>query len=395
MVAVGYMDPGNWATGILGGSCAGYTLLSVIFISNLIALIMQYCSAKLGIATRKDLARACRDYYSPTVATTLWILAEIAVIATDLAEVIGSAIALQLLFGIPILWGIAFTIADVLLLLFFSQHRARTLQAFITALIALIMGCFAIIVYIVNPAWSHVAAGLVPTTELITNPELLYIGMGIVGATVMPHNLYLHSNLVIPETEHETAKESLVRYATVDVVSALTLAFFVNAAILIVAAALFHTHGYYQVTEIQDAYHLFTPLLGSATASIVFAVALFISGQSSTITGTLAGQIIMEGFMNISLPGWLRRLISRCLTIIPALIAVAWWGESCIASLMLFSQIVLSLQLPFAIFPLLHFTNDAQKMGSLVNGTFVKISAALCACFITLLNGVLIFSLVS
>jgi len=391
LVAVGYMDPGNWATGILGGSRYGYTLLSVILISNFIALILQYCALKLGIATGKDLARACRDYYHPYLATGLWILAEIAVIATDLAEVIGSAIGLQLLFGVPLIWGIGLTICDVLVLLFFTHRHARAIQLFITILIAIIIGCFSIIVYLVQPDWLSVAHGLLPSVSIINNPDMLYIAIGILGATVMPHNLYLHSALVIPPASEQGNKKRAIFYATLDLVSALTFAFLVNAAILIVAAALFYKNGFCQVTEIQDAYHLFTPLLHTNIASLVFALALLIAGQSSTITGTLAGQIIMEGFTNFSLPPWLRRLIGRSLTIIPAFLGVWFFGESCISSLMIFSQIVLSLQLPFAIFPLLQFTNDPHKMGAFTNGWFIKISSYTAAFIITLMNSLLIY----
>lgn len=389
LVAVGYMDPGNWATGLAGGSRYGYTLLSVILISNFIALLLQYCALKLGIVAGKDLARACRDYYRPPTATALWILAEIAVIATDLAEVIGSAIGLQLLFGIPLAWGIALTICDVLLLLFFAQRQARRVQVLVTALIAVIMGCFGIIIYLVNPAWSSVLAGFVPSLKILKDPELLYVGIGILGATVMPHNLYLHSALVAPAVEAE--KKDAIFYSAIDLAIALTFAFFVNAAILIVAAALFYKNGLYRVTEIQEAYYLFTPLLKTHVAGFVFALALLISGQNSTLTGTLAGQIIMEGFMNFSLPLWLRRLIGRLLAIVPALIGVLVFGECCISPLMLFSQVVLSLQLPFAIFPLIRFTSSSTIMGRFANGTFVKASAYCAAITIVMANFLLVY----
>jgi manganese transport protein len=388
LVAVGYMDPGNWATGIMGGSRYGYTLLSVILISNFIALVLQYCALKLGIATGKDLARSCRDYYRPTVATSLWLLAECAVIATDLAEVIGSAIGLNLLFGVPLLWGIGLTICDVLLLLFFTQQHARYIQLFITILIAIIMSCFSIIIYLVEPSWAQVAAGLVPSPAIIQNPDILYIAIGILGATVMPHNLYLHSSLVISDTKE---KSSAIFYATLDIVIALSFAFLVNAAILIVAGALFYQHGLYQVAELQEAYHLFMPLLKTQTASFVFALALLISGQSSTITGTLAGQIIMEGFMNFSLPAWIRRFASRLVTIIPAFIGVWICGESCISSMMIFSQVVLSLQLPFAVFPLLQFTSNQKIMGVHANNRFLKFCAYTTACLIVAMNFLLIY----
>jgi manganese transport protein len=389
LVAVGYMDPGNWATGLLGGSRYGYTLLSVILISNFIAILLQYCALKLGIVAGKDLARACRDYYSPPVAMGLWVLAEIAVIATDLAEVIGSAIGLQLLFGIPLLWGIGLTVCDVLVLLVFMNRHARAIQLFITLLIAVIIGCFAIIVYLVDPSWRQVAGGLLPTVSILQNPDLLYIAIGILGATVMPHNLYLHSGLVIGDAAKKD-KEGTIFYATLDLVIALTFAFFVNAAILIVAAALFHKNALYSVEEIQEAYYLFTPLLQTHVASFVFALALLISGQNSTITGTLAGQMIMEGFMNFSLPLWLRRLVGRIITIIPAFFGVLFFGETCISPMMIFSQIVLSLQLPFAVFPLLEFTSDTAIMGKFANSRLLKISSYTIGFIIVAVNLLLI-----
>lgn len=394
LVAVGYMDPGNWATGLIGGSRYGYTLLSVILISNFIAILLQYCAMKLGIVTGKDLARSCRDFYSPFTAVSLWILAEIAVIATDLAEVIGSAIGLKLLFGIPVLWGIGFTVCDVLLLLIFTNRHARYIQLFITVLIGVIIGCFAIIVYLVHPAWSSVVAGLTPSSSIIENPDLLYVAIGILGATVMPHNLYLHSSLVIPEEVDEDGKKRALFYGMLDLVSALTFAFFVNAGILIVAAALFYKNGLFSVSEIQEAYYLFTPLLKTNVASFVFALALLISGQNSTVTGTLAGQIIMEGFMNFSLPAWMRRLIGRLITIIPAFLGVWICGENCISSLMILSQVVLSLQLPFAVFPLLEFTGKHTVMGGFVNGRLMKIVSYAVACAIVGMNFLLIYFLI-
>lgn len=389
LVAVGYMDPGNWATGLAGGSRYGYTLLSVILISNFIALLLQYCALKLGIATGKDLARACRDYYRPSVAMGLWILAEIAVIATDLAEVIGSAIGLKLLFGIPLAWGIALTVFDVLLLLFFAQRYARRVQALVTGLIAVIMACFGIIIYLVKPSLSALVAGFVPTVAIVKDPALLYVAIGILGATVMPHNLYLHSALVTPVDKEK--KSDAIFYSALDLGIALTFAFFVNAAILIVAAALFFKNGLYQVTEIQDAYYLFTPLLHTHVASFVFALALLISGQNSTLTGTLAGQIILEGFTRFSLPVWLRRLIGRIITITPALIGVLIFGECCISPLMLFSQVILSLQLPFAVFPLIRFTSSPRIMGRFVNSRLVAISAYASASMIVAANLLLIY----
>jgi manganese transport protein len=392
LVAVGYMDPGNWATGLIGGSRYGYALLSIILISNFMAVILQYCALKLGIASGKDLARSCRDYYSPPVARTLWLLAEVAVIATDLAELIGSAIGLQLLFGIPLLSGIILTICDVLLLLFFSHRHARSIQLFIAILIGIIIACFAIIVYLAHPIWQEIIAGLLPSLSIIKSPDMLYVAIGILGATVMPHNLYLHSALVIPNNDDppQTKKEA-IQYATLDLTIALTFAFLVNAAILIVSGAVFYTNQLYQVTEIKEAYRLFTPLLHTNVASFVFALALLISGQNSTITGTLAGQIIMEGFINFSLPAWIRRLLGRLITIVPALISVWIFGEQSISSLMIFSQIILSLQLPFAIFPLLKFTSSSTIMGPFVNGTFIKISSYCIAFTIVAMNLLLIY----
>ncbi len=389
LVAVGYMDPGNWVTGLAGGSRYGYVLLSVILISNFIALLLQYCSLKLGIVTNKDLARACRDYYRPAVARVLWLLAEIAVIATDLAEVIGSAIGLKLLFGIPLPWGIALTVFDVLLLLFFAQRYARHVQALVTALIAVVIGCFGIIIYLVQPSLSAVVAGFVPKFEILKDPQLLYVAIGILGATVMPHNLYLHSALV--GSVDEKKKNEAIFYSALDLAVALTFAFFVNAAILIVAAALFFKNGLYQVTEIQDAYYLFTPLLHTQLASFVFALALLISGQNSTLTGTLAGQIILEGFTRFTLPAWLRRLIGRVITIVPALLGILIFGECCISPLMLFSQVVLSLQLPFAIFPLIRFTSSPLIMGRFVNSSVVTISAYFSAITIVAANLLLVY----
>jgi manganese transport protein len=395
LVAVGYMDPGNWVTDLAGGSKYGYTLLSVIFLSNLMAIILQYCALKLGIVTGKDLARACRDYYAPYQAYFLWILAEIAVIATDLAEVIGSAIALQLLFGIPLFWGVLLTTTDVLLLLAFAHRHARNVQLLVTLLIAGILGCFSIIIYLAQPHWVAVLAGFVPSAAIITEPDMLYVAIGILGATVMPHNLYLHSYLVSTTDSvlSDDEKNERMYYSTVDLCVALTFAFFVNAAILIVAGALFFQHGLYHVSEIQDAYYLFTPLLKTPTASFVFAIALLISGQNSTLTGTLAGQIIMDGFLHIRLPAWQRRLIGRIITVLPALIGIYFFGQHCLSQMMIASQIILSLQLPFALFPLIHFTSSATIMGQFTNGFWVKSAALASGILIVILNFLLLYFL--
>lgn len=396
LVAVGYMDPGNWVTGLAGGSCYGYTLLSVILIANFMAILLQYCALKLGVATGRDLAQTCRDRYSPTTSFVLWILAELAVIATDLAEVIGSALGLQLLFGIPLIWGVCITTGDVLLLLIFTQRHRRTIEAIVAALIATIFGCFALIIYLANPEWGAVLQGLAPTVNILREPELLYLAIGILGATVMPHNLYMHSALVKNSAakSDESKKESIFYY-TIDLCIALTWAFFINAAILIVAAAVFYRHGLHQVAEIQEAYALFTPLLNTGLAAFVFALALLISGQNSTLTGTLAGQIIMEGFINFSLPVWLRRVLGRLVAIIPALIGIILYGEHCLSQLMILSQVILSLQLPFAVFPLIWATDDRKTMGFFANSTILTLSAYIIGITIVILNLLLIYGLFS
>jgi manganese transport protein len=369
MVAVGYMDPGNWATDLAGCARFGYTLLSVILLSNLMAILLQALALKLGIATGRDLAQACRDHYSRPVSFVLWVLCEVAIAACDLAEVIGSAIALNLLFGIPLIWGVCLTALDVLLILLLQNKGFRYLEAFVIALIATIGVCFAIELLMAGPALSEVARGLVPTTQIVTNPMMLYIAIGILGATVMPHNLYLHSSIVqtrkvLPDDQ---SKREAIRFATLDSTVALLFAFFINAAILILAAATFHNTGHREVADIGDAYHLLTPLLGTTLASTLFALALLAAGQNSTITGTLAGQIVMEGFLNIRLPAWLRRLITRLIAIIPAVIVTALYGEKGAGGLLILSQVILSLQLSFAVIPLVYFTGQRRKMGRFVN----------------------------
>ena len=369
MVAVGYMDPGNWATDLAGGARFGYTLLSVILLSNLMAILLQSLALKLGIVTGRDLAQACRDHYSKPVSFALWVGCEIAIAACDLAEVIGSAIALNLLFGIPLLWGVCLTAADVLLILLLQQKGFRYLEAFIIALIATIGVCFAVELILARPALGAIGMGLIPRGEIIANPAMLYIAIGILGATVMPHNLYLHSSIVqtrhvLPDTE---SKREAIRFATIDSTVALFFAFFINAAILIMAAATFHTSGHSDVADIGDAYRLLSPLLGTGIASVLFAVALLASGQNSTITGTLAGQIVMEGFLNIRLPAWLRRLITRLIAIIPAVIVTAMYGAKGTGALLILSQVILSLQLSFAVVPLVLFTSERAKMGQFAN----------------------------
>ena len=377
MVAVGYMDPGNWATDLAGGARFGYTLLSVILLSNLMAILLQALALKLGIATGRDLAQACRDHYSRPVSFVLWVLCEIAIAACDLAEVIGSAIALNLLFGIPLIWGVCLTALDVLLILLLQNKGFRYLEALVITLVATIGACFAAELFMARPAMAEIIGGLVPTTQIVTNPAMLYIAIGILGATVMPHNLYLHSSIVqtrkvLPDAK---SKREAIRFATLDSTMALLFAFFINAAILILAAATFHTSGNQEVADIGDAYRLLTPLLGTTLASTLFALALLASGQNSTITGTLAGQIVMEGFLNIRLPPWLRRLITRLIAIIPAVIVTALYGEHGAGALLILSQVILSLQLSFAVVPLVYFTSQKRKMGQFVNSRPLAILA--------------------
>lgn len=397
LVAVGYMDPGNWATDLAGGSRFGYTLLAVILLSNLMAVLLQGLASKLGIVTGRDLAQACRDHYSRRVSNALWVMCEIAIAACDLAEVIGSAIALKLLFGIPIAWGILITALDVLLVLFLQNKGFRLLEALVIALVAVVGGCFLFELIITRPDMAAVARGFVPTTEIITNPEMLYIAIGILGATVMPHNLYLHSSIVqTRKYEESTAgRREAVRFAFIDSTIALTFALFINAAILIVAAATFHRTGNTQVAEIQDAHRLLTPLLGVAGASTVFALALLASGQNSTLTGTLAGQIVMEGFLNLRIRPWLRRLITRAIAIVPAAGVAIFYGESGTAKLLVFSQVILSLQLSFAVFPLVRFTSDREKMGVFVNSAALKVAAYTVATVIASLNFWLLWQTIS
>jgi manganese transport protein len=388
LVAVGYMDPGNWATDLAGGSAFGYTLLSVILISNMMAMLLQALSAKLGIVTGRDLAQACREHYSPPVRMALWLLCELAIVACDLAEVIGTAIALQLLFGLPLVWGVCLTALDVLLILLLQQRGFRKLEAFIVALLIIIAGCFAVELALSQPSLAAIAGGLVPSPEIVTNPAMLYIAIGILGATVMPHNLYLHSSIVQTRRfgETEAGKREAVRFATIDSTVALALALFINASILILAASTFHVAGRSDVVEIQQAYELLTPMLGASIASTLFAVALLASGQNSTITATLAGQIVMEGFLDIRLPAWIRRLITRLLAIVPAVIVASLYGESGTARLLVLSQVILSLQLPFAVVPLVQFTSDRTRMGVFANPVWLKVAAWTVSAVIIALN---------
>ncbi|MGN6643416.1 MAG: Nramp family divalent metal transporter [Verrucomicrobiota bacterium] len=388
LVAVGYMDPGNWATDLAGGSAFGYSLLSVILLSNLMAILLQSLAARLGIVTGRDLAQACRDNYSKPVTVVLWLLCEIAICACDLAEVIGSAIALNLLFGIPLIWGVCITALDVFAILYLQNKGFRYIEALVVTLILLIGGCFLLEIIFSQPSMTAILGGFLPKPEIIKNPEMLYLAIGILGATVMPHNLYLHSSIVQTRKyeQNTTGKAEAIKFATLDSTLALMFALFINAAILIVSAATFHKRGQHNVAEIQDAFHLLSPTLGVSMASVVFAIALLASGQNSTLTGTLAGQIVMEGFLNIRLRPWLRRLITRALAIIPAVIVTAISGESGTAKLLVLSQVVLSLQLSFAVIPLVIFTSDRKKMGGFASKLPVKILAWTTAGIIVALN---------
>ncbi len=388
MVAVGYMDPGNWATDIAGGAQFGYTLLSVILISNVFAIILQYLALKLGIATGMDLAQACREHYSKPVSFTLWILCEVAIAACDLAEVIGAALALNLLFHIPLTWGIVITAFDVLLILFFQHKGFRFIESVVASLIFVILACFGYEIVASHPAVFPILAGLVPQKQIVFDPSMLYIAIGILGATVMPHNLYLHSSIVQTRNyeRNDVGKKMAIKYATIDSTASLLFAFFINAAILILAGAAFHNNGHKEVADITVAYKLLDPLLGATIASTLFAVALLASGQNSTLTGTLAGQIVMEGFLHIKLKPWLRRLITRMIAIVPAFIITYIYGERGVANLLVLSQVILSMQLSFAVIPLIVFTNDKNKMGAFVNKAPTKVVVWCVAAIILGLN---------
>ena len=382
------MDPGNWATDLGGGSKFGYTLLSVVLISNLMAMFLQALSAKLGIASGRDLAQACREHYSPRTGFFLWVVCEIAIAACDLAEVLGSAVALKLLFGLPLLAGVLITAMDVLIVLALQGRGFRLIEAFVVTLIASIAACFAYEIFFAQPLWREAVAGFIPRAEILRNKEMLYIAIGILGATVMPHNLYLHSSIVQTRAFGASVRDrkEALRYAVFDSTLALGFALFINAAILALGAAAFHTRGLHDVAEIADAYKLLSPVLGASLASTLFAFALLASGQNSTLTGTLAGQIVMEGFLNIRLRPWLRRLITRLIAIIPAVLVTAMYGESGSARLLVFSQVVLSLQLSFAVIPLILFTSDRRKMGEFTISRWLKILAWLTAGIIVSLN---------
>ena len=395
LVAVGYMDPGNWATDIAGGSAYGYSLLSVMLGANLMAILLQSLCARLGIVTGLDLAQACRDQYRPATRISLWLLAEIAIVACDLAEVIGTAIALQLLFGLPLVWGVALTALDVFVILALERRGFRRVEAFIVALMAIIMICFVGQMILSQPSIAAVAAGFIPHPSVVTDPGKLYLAIGILGATVMPHNLYLHSSLVQTRKflRTDTGKREAIKMANFDGTIALTLALFVNAAILILAASSFHTTGHTDVAEIGDAFRMLSPPLGLGAAGILFAVALLAAGQNSTITGTLAGQIVMEGFVGLRMPNWARRLVTRGLAIVPAAFVAGWYGDNATAHLLILSQVILSLQLPFAVIPLVRFTTDRKLMGKFVCGGWVKGAAWTVAGLVIALNSILLWSI--
>ncbi|MCF8476070.1 MAG: Nramp family divalent metal transporter [Pseudolabrys sp.] len=397
MISVGYMDPGNWATDLAGGSHFGYTLLSVIMLSNLMAILLQALAARLGIASGRDLAQACRDSYPRPVGYALWFVCELAIIACDLAEVIGTAIALKLLFGIPLVIGALITALDAFLVLMLMNRGFRYLEAFIVALLIVIAGCFLVQILLAAPPVMAVLGGFIPSHEIVTNPAMLYIAIGIIGATVMPHNLYLHSSIVQTRDFEKTddGKRHAIRWATADSTIALMLALFVNGGILIVAAAVFHASGRTDVEEIGQAYALLSPLLGVGIASILFAVALLASGLNSTVTATLAGQIVMEGFLHIRLPQWMRRLITRAIAIVPVVVVTGLYGESGTAKLLILSQVVLSMQLPFAVVPLVQFVSDKKKMGSFAISRPVAVLAWTVAGIILILNVKLLYDTIA
>lgn len=388
MVAVGYMDPGNWATSLAGGSKFGYTLLTVALISNIMAIVLQSLCARLAIASGRDLAQACRDAFPRWVAWPLWALAELAIIATDIAEVIGTAIGLNLLFGIPLEIGVLITALDVFLILWLQKKGFRWLEAFIITLLGVIAVCFGVQILLADPDWRQVVLGFAPTVEIVKNPEMLYLALGILGATVMPHNLYLHSAIVQTRAYGETLSEKrlALRYATLDSTIALMFALLINASILILAAASFHATGQTEVADLDRAHALLGPLLGLSVAPALFAIALLCCGLNSTVTATLAGQAVMEGFLDLRLPPWLRRLVTRAIAIIPAAGVTLLYGSQAMGELLILTQVVLSLQLSFAVVPLVMFTTDRRKMGALVAPAWLGLFAALIALVIVGLN---------
>jgi len=396
MVAVGYMDPGNWATDLGAGSAFGYSLLFVVLGSSVMAMILQYLSLKLGVATGRDLAQACRDFYSRRTSVVLWIFAEVAIIACDLAEIIGSAIGLNLLFHIPLTLGVLLTGLDVMLLVMLQKKGFRYLEALVLVLVVTIVGCFGYQIAVSHPSIADIAGGFLPTTRLLGDPKMMVLAVGILGATVMPHNLYLHSAIVQTRDydESQDGKREAIWFSALDSTVALFLAFLVNASILIVAATVFHRNGLNTVTEITEAHRLLAPILGSSVAGVVFALALLASGQNSTITGTLAGQIIMEGFLKLRLKPWVRRLLTRLLAIVPALVVIMIWGDHGLGTLLIISQVILSVQLPFAVFPLVQFTSNEITMGEFKNSTVLRIVAYGIGGLITCANLWMVWSVV-
>jgi manganese transport protein len=395
LVAVGYMDPGNWATSLAGGSKFGYSLLVVALVSNLMAVVLQALSARLAIGSGRDLAQACRDAFPRPVVISLWLLAEIAIIATDIAEVIGTAIGLNLVFGIPLEIGIFLTALDVFLILYLQRLGFRWIEALIITLLFITAICFAIQIMLADPDWGAVIRGFVPTTQIVTDSNMLYLALSILGATVMPHNLYLHSGIVQTRAYGKlpAEKRQALKYATLDSTLALTFALVINASILILAAATFNHTGLLDVAELGEAHKLLAPLLGLAIAPTLFGIALLCCGINSTVTATLAGQIIMEGFLDMRLPPWMRRLISRAIAIIPAAAAAIWFGDSGTGKLLILTQVVLSLQLSFAVFPLVMFIADKEKMGDLVAPRWLVALAGFIAVVILAFNAKLLFDL--
>jgi len=393
LIAVGYMDPGNWATGISAGSRFGYALLSVVLLSTLFAIFLQALSAKLGIATGRDLAQACRDHYPPFISVILWLICELAIAACDLAEVLGCAVALKLLFNLPIIWGVILTILDVFLVLAVQNFGFRFIEAFVITLIITIAACFAYEIFLAQPLWKEAVSGFIPTMDMFTHREMLYAAIGLLGATIMPHNLYLHSSIVHTRAfaKDNSGKKEALRYALIDSTIALCFTFFINAAIVILGAAVFHHHGLREIADLSDAYQLLSPILGTSLASTLFAFALLASGQNSSLTGTLAGQIVMEGYLNIRIKPWQRRLLTRAIAIIPAILVIGIYGENKVLALLILSQVILSFQLPFAMIPLIQFTSERAKMGALVNSKFTKCIAYIISIIIIALNGELIW----
>jgi manganese transport protein len=393
LVAVGYMDPGNWATDLAGGARFGYSLLSIIVISNFMAILLQHLCVKLGVVSGRDLAQACRDHYSTATVWSLWLLCEVAISACDLAEVVGSAIALQLLFKIPLVWGCCITALDVLAVLYLQNKGFRYIEALVVTLIATISICFGAELLFSKPSLGSIALGFIPSSNIVINQQMLYVSIGILGATVMPHNLYLHSSIVQTRKFERTAEgmREAIKFATIDSTGALMFALFINAAILVLAAATFHWSGHQDVAEIQGAYKLLSPLLGVSFASALFAIALLASGQNSTLTGTLAGQVVMEGFLNIRITPWLRRLITRGIAVVPAVVIIGFFGENKTTQLLVASQVVLSMQLGFAVWPLMRFTSEKAKMGEFANTTWLRVLGWITAGLIILLNLKLLF----